>query len=83
MNGNVFEFCSDWYGAPPEGVATDPTGPAEKADDHWRLQGRIIRGGSWESVAGSCLSSVRDCASPYHNFHQGYVGFRIALGRPY
>ncbi len=83
MNGNVFEFCSDWYGAPPEGVATDPTGPAEKADDHWRLQGRIIRGGSWESVAGSCLSSVRDCASPYHNFHQGDVGFRIALGRPY
>ncbi|MBQ7815107.1 MAG: SUMF1/EgtB/PvdO family nonheme iron enzyme [Thermoguttaceae bacterium] len=81
MNGNVWEFCSDWRGPAPEGVATDPTGPAKQADDC--RQKRILRGGSWEASAEACLSSVRGQSDSYEYFSDGTVGFRIALGRPY
>ncbi|MBR4833108.1 MAG: SUMF1/EgtB/PvdO family nonheme iron enzyme [Thermoguttaceae bacterium] len=73
--GNVWEFCSDWFGAPPEGVATDPTGPAKKRGVGYE---RIIRGGSWRNVARECFSSARRDGE-----REGYVGFRVALGRPY
>jgi formylglycine-generating enzyme required for sulfatase activity len=39
MNGNVKEWCNDWYGEYSSASQTDPTGPANGSN-------RIVRGGS-------------------------------------
>jgi len=58
MLGNVAEFCSDWYIADaysnyPEGVITDPKGPAEGSE-------HVVRGGSFLSTADLLRSASRD-----------------------
>ncbi len=70
MHGNVLEWCKDWYGAYPSGSVTDPQGPSGGS-------GRVLRGGSWHVIAGSCRSANR-----YHNAPSTrnlYCGFRLAL----
>lgn len=69
MHGNVFEWCSDWYGAYPEGKVIDPIGPVSRVY-------KAMRGGSWDSNAGYMRAAYR-----YHN-HPAYsninIGFRLA-----
>src|SRR5881394_1167391 len=54
MEGNVLEWCQDWYGPYPGGVVTDPQGPASSP------QGvKVIRGGAWDPGEADCRSGRR------------------------
>ena len=70
MHGNVWEFCSDRYGAYSTEDQTDPTGPCCGTR-------RILRGGSWNDGAGSCRSAYRGSDACVRKFP--YNGFRLVL----
>ncbi len=68
MHGNVYEWCSDYYGAYPSGSATDPHGAISDSL-------RVFRGGGWSSNAVLCRSANRGLSSPDYRHH--YQGFRV------
>jgi len=69
MNGNVKEWCYDFYGKYPSGTLTNPIGP-ESGNQ------RVVRGGSWDLSAGfSRLSSRCRGGSSYSGSND--KGFRI------
>jgi formylglycine-generating enzyme required for sulfatase activity len=71
MAGNVWEWCSDWYGEYPEdAVLTDPFGPKEGSI-------RVLRGGCWYYEAALCRSANRFRYVPSSRGHD--FGFRVAL----
>ena len=70
MLGNVRERCSDWYGDYPSGDVTDPKGPSSGSF-------RVIRGGSWYSVAEYARSADRSRDVPGLRLYN--LGFRPAL----
>ena len=73
MHGNVWEWCLDWYGGYPSGTVTDPTGAA-------RGSYRVLRGGSWRSLARLCRSANRnDRDDP--SYRPYFIGVRISLVR--
>ncbi len=75
MHGNVWEWCQDWYGAYPGGIAVDPQGTAT-------VTARVIRGGSWRHSADRCRSAYRSFSPP--DFRGIAIGFRVVLapGQP-
>lgn len=72
MNGNILEWCSDWYNENYYSQRKDKTsaGPAEGLK-------RVVRGGCFSTSAGGCRITERDGYEP--NAIYDRIGFRLAM----
>lgn len=76
MNGNLFEWCSDWYSyGYYDYTDYDIDNPQGAEDGSYR----VCRGGSWRSDAENCRVSKRDAEYPHIRDSYFCIGFRVAV----
>jgi formylglycine-generating enzyme required for sulfatase activity len=68
MHGNLWEWCSDWYGEYSPGSRKDPRGPSSGTL-------RVCRGGCWGSEARACRAADRNYGKPEQR--DAFRGFRV------
>jgi eukaryotic-like serine/threonine-protein kinase len=71
MAGNVYEWVADWFGETYYASSADRNPAGSTSGD-----GRIVRGGSWYSVASRVRASYRNWSSP--DYRDDDIGFRCA-----
>jgi formylglycine-generating enzyme required for sulfatase activity len=76
MEGNLWEWCQDYFEVYPGGSVTDPQGPASDPDGR-----RVGRGGSWYDDAIWCRSAARYDFLPDNPWYPEMMGFRVVLAR--
>ena len=70
MHGNVWEWCSDWFGDYDPNATTDPSGPPNG-------KFHVRRGGSWKDLASS--GAHRAASRAPETLQEGVTGFRIII----
>ena len=72
MNGNVLEWCQDWYGDYSKASQTNPTGPTSGTS-------RVCRGGGMGSDAKVCRVSTRFYGNL--DYKGSILGLRLSLSQ--
>jgi len=76
MHGNVWEWCRDWYDSNYY-EACRAKGVVENPDNQEKSSSRVLRGGSWYSLARNCRSADRSSGTPVDRL--SHVGFRLVF----
>ena len=73
MSGGVWEWCRDWFGVYSTDTVFNPRGP------EFGLH-KVLRGGSWGTVAVGCRNSFRSGVEM--DVRDSGIGFRVVLPTP-